>query len=111
MHGGSTALVLDLIIDGFHLTCVLMDRGSNLNSIYADTIRKMGIDSSRIKPSTTTFKGVILGVKARCTGTVTLEVVFGSPDNFWSKDLIFDIVPFHSGYHTLLGRSHLLAST
>ena len=30
-HGGSTALVLDPIIDGFHLTRVLMDGGSNLN--------------------------------------------------------------------------------
>jgi hypothetical protein len=32
-----------------------------------------------------------------------LEVVFGSPDNFRSEDLIFDIVSFRSGYHTLLG--------
>ena len=35
---------------------------------------------------------------------ITLEVVFGSPDNFRSEELIFDIVPFHSGYHALLGR-------
>ena len=68
-------------------------------------MRKMGIDPSRIKPSNTTFKGVIPGVEARCSGSVTLEVVFGSPDNFRAKDLIFDIVPFHSGYHTLLGRT------
>ena len=40
-----------------------------------------------------------------CTGSVTLEVVFGSPDNLRSKELIFDIVPFRSGYHALLGRT------
>ena len=34
-----------------------------------------------------------------------MEVVFGSPDNFRSEELIFDIVPFHSGYHALLGRT------
>ena len=34
-----------------------------------------------------------------------LEVVFSSPDNFQSEELIFDIVPFRSGYHTLLGRT------
>jgi hypothetical protein len=34
-----------------------------------------------------------------------LEVVFSSPDNFRSEDLIFDIVPFRSGYHALLGRT------
>ena len=68
-------------------------------------MRKMGIDPSRIKPTKTTFKGVIPGVEAHCTGSVTLEVVFGSPDNFRSEELIFDIVPFRSGYHALLGRT------
>ena len=65
----------------------------------------MGIDPSRIKPTKTTFKGVIPGVEASCTGSVTLEVVFGSRDNFRSEELIFDIVPFRSGYHALLGRT------
>ena len=65
----------------------------------------MGIGPSRIKPTKTTFKGVIPGEKARCTGSITLEVVFGSPDNFQSEELIFDIVPFHSDYHALLERT------
>ena len=38
-------------------------------------------------------------------GSITLEVVFGSLDNFRSEELIFDIVPFRSGYHALLGRT------
>ncbi|XP_073354950.1 uncharacterized protein [Aegilops tauschii subsp. strangulata] len=68
----------------------------------------MGIDPSRIRPSNTTFKGVIIPyVEARFSGTLTLEVVFGSPDNFRNKDLIFDIVPFRIGYHALLGRTAL----
>ena len=75
-------MVLDPIIDGFHLTRVLMDGGSSLNLLYQDTVRKMGIDPSRIKPTRTTFKGIILGVEANYTGLVTLDVVFGSPDNF-----------------------------
>ena len=65
----------------------------------------MGIDPSRIKPTKTTFKHVKPGVEAFCTGSITLEVVFGSPDNFRSEDLIFDIIPFRSGYHALLGQT------
>ena len=65
----------------------------------------MGINPSRIKPTKTTFKGVIPGVEARCTGSITVEVVFGSPDNFRSEELIFDIVPFRNGYHALLERA------
>ena len=82
-----------------------MDDGSNLNLLYQDTVRKMGINPSRIKPTRTTFKGVIPGIEARCMGLITLEVVFGSPDNFRSEELIFDIVPFRSGYHALLGQT------
>ena len=104
-HGGSATSVLDPIIDGFHPTRVLMDGGSSLNLLYQDTVCKMGIDPSRIKPTKTTFKGVIPGVEPCYTGTITLEVVFGSPDNFLSEELIFDIVPFCSGYHALLGRA------
>ena len=82
-----------------------MDGGSSLNLLYQDTVCKMGINPSRIKPTKTTFKGVIPGVEACCTGSITLEVVFGSPDNFRSEELIFYIVPFCSGYHALLGRT------
>ena len=98
-------MVLDPIVDGFHLTRVLMDGGSSLNLLYQDTVHKMGINPSRIKPTKTTFKGVIPGEEAHCTGSVTLEVVLGSPDNFRSEELIFDVVPFCNGYHTLLGRT------
>ena len=85
-----------------------MDGGSSLNLLYEDTVRKMGIDPSRIKPTKTTFKGVIPGVEACCTGSITLEVVFGSPDNFRSEELIFDIVPFRSGYHGKVVRIAIL---
>ena len=76
-----------------------------MNLLYQDTVRKMGIDPSRIKPTKTTFKGVIPSVEVCCMGSITLEVVVGSLDNFESEELIFDIVPFRSGYHALLGRS------
>ena len=98
-------MVLDPIIDGYHLTRVLMDDGSSLNLIYQDNIHKMGIDPSRISQSNTTFNGVIPGIEARCRGSLVLEVTFGSPNNFRSEELTFDIAPFRSGYHALLGRT------
>ena len=38
-HGGFAALVLDPIVDGFHLTRVLMDGDSILNLLYQDTVQ------------------------------------------------------------------------
>ena len=86
-HEGLAALILDPIIDGFHLTKVLMDDGSSLNLLYQDTVRKMGIDHSRIRPATTIFKGTISSIEANCMGSITLEVVFGSPNKLSKQRL------------------------
>ena len=98
-------MVLDPIIDGYHLTHVLMDDGISLNLIYEDTVRRMGIDSSRISKINTTFEGVIPGVEAYSRGSVILEVTFGSPGNSRSEELVFIIAPFQSSYQALLGRA------
>ena len=81
-----------------------MDDGNSLNLIYQDTVRKMGIDPKKISHSNITFKGVTPGPEAHCTGSLLLEVIFGFPDNFHSKNLTLHIAPFQSGYQALLGR-------
>ena len=78
--------------------------GSSLNLIYQDTIREMGIDPMKICHSNTTFKGVMPGPGAHCTGSLLLEVIFDFPDNFRSEHLTFHIAPFQGGYQALLGR-------
>ena len=97
--------MLDPIIDGYHLTHVLMDGGSSLNLIYEDTVRRMGIDPSKISQSNTTFEGVTPGVEAYSRGSVILEVTFGFPGNSRSEELLFIIAPFQSDYHVVLGRT------
>ena len=82
-----------------------MDGGISLNLIYEDTVRRMGINPSRISQSNTTFEGVIPGVAACARGSVVLKVTFGSPGNSRSEELLFTIAPFQSGYHALLGRT------
>ena len=98
------ALVLSPIVDGFCLTKVLMDGGSRLNLTYEETLQKMDIHWSRIKRSSTTFRGIIPSREVRCTGKITLDVVFGSPDNYRSEEVTFQVAPFSSGYHALLRR-------
>ena len=43
------------------------------------------------------------GPCAHCTGSLLLEVVFGSPDNFRREKLTFHLAPFTSSYQALLG--------
>ena len=98
------ALVLNPIVDGFHLTKVLLDGGSGLNLIYEETLHKMEIDKSRIEQSSTTFRGIIPSREARCARKITLDVVFGTRENYRSEEITFQVAPFSSGYHALLGR-------
>ena len=81
-----------------------MDGGSGLNLIYEETLKKMEIDKSRIEQSGTTFRGIIPSREAQCAGKITLDVVFGTPENYRSEEITFQVAPFNSGYHTLLGR-------
>ena len=37
-------------------------------------------------------------------GKITLDVVFGTPENYRSEEITFQVAPFSSGYHALLGR-------
>ena len=97
-------MILDPIIDGLQFSQVLMDGSSDLNLLYQDTIRKMGIYPTKIRHSNTSFKGVMPGLYAHCTGSLLLEVVFGSSDNFRREKLTFHIAPFKSSYQALLGR-------
>ena len=78
-------MVLDPIIDGLQFTQVLMDGGNDINLLYQDTIQRMGIDPTKIHHSSTSFKGVTPSLYANCTGSVTLEVAFGSSDNLRRK--------------------------
>ena len=80
-----------------------MDGGSGLNLIYEETLSKMEIDKRRIEQSGTTFRGIIPTREARCAGKITLDVVFGTPENYRSEEITFQVAPFSSGYHALLG--------
>ena len=81
-----------------------MDGDSDLNLLYQDTVRKMGLNQAIIRHGNTSFQGVTPGPDTHSMGSLSLEVMFGSPDNFRSEMLTFHIAPFISRYQALLGR-------
>jgi hypothetical protein len=65
---GKYPLVVDPVIGNVRLTKVLMDRGSSLNIIYAETLGLLQIDLSTIRAGAAPFhvSHPILRNKARC---------------------------------------------
>jgi hypothetical protein len=86
------------------LTKVIMDGGSSLNIIYAETLGLLGIDLSTIRAGAAPFHGIIPGKHVLPLGQFDLPVCFGTPSNFRRETLMFEVVGFRGTYHAVLGR-------
>jgi len=76
---GSYPLIVDPIIAETRLTKVLMDGGSGLNILYAETLALIGISKSWLRNDTAPFHGVVPGHRAHPLGQIDLPVCFGTP--------------------------------
>jgi hypothetical protein len=101
---GQYPLVVNPVIGNTRFSKVLMDGGSNLNILYAHTLRLLGIGLDQLRPSTTPFHGVAPGKRVQPLGQVDLPVWFGTSDNYRKETLTFEVVGFRGAYHTILGR-------
>jgi hypothetical protein len=91
---GKYPLVVNPVINNVRLTKVLMDGGSNLNIIYAETFRLLEIDLSMIRAGAAPFHGIIPGKRVLPLGQLNLPVCFGTPSNFRKETLTFEVVGF-----------------
>jgi hypothetical protein len=101
---GKYPLVVDPAIGNTRLTKVLMDGGSSLNIIYAETLRLLEIDPSMIRSSAAPFHGIIPEKRVQPLGQLDLPICFETPSNFRKETLMFEVVGFRGTYHTVLGR-------
>jgi hypothetical protein len=101
---GRYPLVVDPVIGNARLTKVLMDGGSSLNIIYAETLGLLGIDLSTIRAGATPFHGIVPGKRVLPLGQLDLPVCFGTPSNFQKETLTFEVAGFRGTYHAVLGR-------
>jgi hypothetical protein len=101
-------------VGDYWLAKTLMDGGSTINIMYLDTFARLGLPQSIVEPSNCTFHGIVPGRKAYSLGKVFLPVTFGTPANFRTEKIMFELVNFRSPYHCVLGRQALakfMAST
>jgi hypothetical protein len=101
---GKYPLVVDPVIGNARLTKILMDGGSSLNIIYAETLGLLEIDLSTIWAGVAPFHRIIPGKRVLPLGQLDLPVCFGTPSNFRKETLTFEVVGFRGTYHAVLGR-------
>jgi hypothetical protein len=101
---GKYPLVVDPVIGNVRLTKVLMDGGSSLNIIYAETLGLLQIDLSSIRAGAAPFHRIIPGKRVQPLGQLDLPICFRTPSNFRRETLTFEVVGFRGTYHVVLGR-------
>jgi hypothetical protein len=95
---GRYPLIVDPIIGNVRLSKVLMDGGSNLNIIYAETLELLGVDRSEVQAGAAPFHGIAPGKRILPLGRIDLPVCFGTPSNFQKETLTFEVVGFRGTY-------------
>jgi hypothetical protein len=101
---GRYSLVIDPAIGNARISKVLMDGGSSLNIIYAETLELLGVDRSMIRAGAAPFHGIVPGKRVLPLGQLDLPVYFETPSNFLKETLTFKVVRFRGTYHAVLGR-------
>jgi hypothetical protein len=93
------------------VTKVLIDGGAGLNTIFLETLRKMGLDfAGLITPIGIPFYGIVPGKAAIPLGQITLPVTFRTQANYRTEFIQFEVVDFETSYHAILGRPALAKS-
>jgi hypothetical protein len=100
---GRYLLIVNPIVGTKWLTKVIMDGGSGLNIMYAETLDAMGIDRAHIRPIGAPFHSIMPRKQAKPHGQIDLPITFGTPSNYRMETLTFEVVGFHRTYHAVLG--------
>jgi hypothetical protein len=97
-------MVLKAQIGGYDVGRVFMDAGSDINLIYARTLKAMCISLESLKPTDCSFHGIVPGGANFPLGKIKLDVCFGNSNNYRREKLEFEVMDWPSQYHANLGR-------
>jgi hypothetical protein len=94
-------------VAGSQLTRVLINGGRGLNILFMSTLKKMGLDISKmLTPSNAPFYGIFPGNMATPIGSVTYPDTFGTKENYYIEYIKFEVANY-SLFHAILGRPTL----
>jgi hypothetical protein len=89
---GHTPMVLKAQIGGYDVGRVFMDARSDINLIYARTLKAMCISLEILKPTDCSFHGIVLGGANYPLGKIELNICFGNSSNYHREKLEFEVM-------------------
>jgi hypothetical protein len=106
-HPVKYLLLFDPVIRESRVKKVLVDGGSSINVTFPRTLLGLGVALKELHESDTPFFGIVSTEGEYPLGHIYMSVTFGTPENYRTEFLRFEVASFDCGYNTIIGRSGL----
>jgi hypothetical protein len=106
-HPGKYPLLVDPVIRESRVKKVLVDGGSSINVTFPRTLQGLGVHLKELRESDTPFFGIVPTEGEYPLGHIYMPVTFGTPENYRTEFLRFEVANFDCGYNTIIGRPGL----
>jgi hypothetical protein len=106
-HPVKYQLLIDPVIQESRVNKVLVDGGSSINVTFPRTLLGLGIALKELHESDTLFFGIVPTEGEYPLGHIYMPVTFGTPKNYRTEFLRFEVVSFDCGYNAIISRPGL----
>jgi hypothetical protein len=106
-HPGKYPLLVDPVIRESRVKKVLVDGGSDINVTFPRTLQGLGVTLKELHESDIPFFGIVLTEGEYPLRHIYMLVTFGTPENYRTEFLRFEVASFDCGYNTIIGRPGL----
>jgi hypothetical protein len=86
---------------------VLVDGGSSINVTFPRTLLGLRVALKELHESDTPFFGIVPTKGEYPLGHIYMPVTFGTPENYRTEFLSFEVASFDCGYNAIIGRPGL----
>jgi hypothetical protein len=106
-HSGKYPLLIDPVIRESWVKKVLVDGGSSINITFPWTLQALGVELKDLTESYTPFFGIVPIEGEYPLEHIYMSITFGTPENYRTQFLRFEVARFDCGYNTIIGRPGL----
>ena len=106
-HPDKYPLLVDPVIRESRVKKVLVDGGSSINVTFPRTLQALGVAIEDLTESDTPFFGIVPTEGEYPLGHIYLSITFGTPENYRTEFLRFEVARFNYGYNAIIGRPGL----
>jgi hypothetical protein len=106
-HPCKYPLLIDPVIRESRVKKVLVDGGSSINVTFPRTLLRLGVSLKELHESDTSFFGIVSTEGEYPLRHIYMHVTFGTPENYRTEFLRFEVASFDCGYNAIIGRPGL----